>query len=381
VFSIQTGLVEFLASEAKAKVYIFTSYYRGITYVYPNIDNSDTHLVEIPLPKKRDDFYMVKPVTDLIFSLTEPLREQIKFRDSLLKLNDDEKPYKLAILSSKSWDPNEGLDANKYFFADRPNNRIADFCTVSYKFFQLNAFLVISFIVQGIDDYETHIAFKKGGQLVKTIEQYNQDTALFEPFETGDYSIMVCLVDKRTRQMCLFETDPFTVKLSVRMKIQELPRYNDYYRYVTSLYYCKAEIIIFVTSRDAHTASDAANRKNSNLDLDIFGIATDLKNKSRHSWLCVIDGGEIVTELTSPDKEVKTEYEWSGNKAEITSAGWNVNKNDKTPVYININGEQKAVNKRGLNFVVWDKTANHLVDSVCFDTFSDFKAYRRGGKE
>ena len=74
---------------------------------------------------------------------------------------------------------------------------------------------------------------------------------------------------------------------------------------------------------------------------------------------------------------MSAEYEWDGNLASLTSAGFNVNQNDKTPVSIKVNGEELCVNRRGLNFVIWDKKENCLLDSVCFDTYWDGKASRK----
>ena len=44
---------------------------------------------------------------------------------------------------------------------------------------------------------------------------------------------------------------------------------------------------------------------------------------------------------------------------------------------ININGKDYAVNSRGLNIVIYDKTKRKPIDSVCFDThISDFTCFR-----
>jgi hypothetical protein len=49
------------------------------------------------------------------------------------------------------------------------------------------------------------------------------------------------------------------------------------------------------------------------------------------------------------------------------SQGLNASKSDKASISINIDGIEYATDSRGLNFVIWDKKREKVIDSVTFD--------------
>lgn len=146
----------------------------------------------------------------------------------------------------------------------------------------------------------------------------------------------------------------------------------DYCGYIDMLYNLKSDVIIFIATKDTHTAPWI----NRNMVLEKFGIKTDLNNTYRFSWLCVIDEGEVVKEISSKNERVVFEYQWDGNIGEVESAGLNVNNRFVEPVSIKINGKEVCINQRGLNFVVLDKKTGYLLDSVAFDIFDNALPYR-----
>lgn len=58
------------------------------------------------------------------------------------------------------------------------------------------------------------------------------------------------------------------------------------------------------------------------------------------------------------------------------STGFCVNHNASDNVHIKINGDNYAVNKRGLNIVIYSKKYKKVVDSVCFDTYANYDMRR-----
>jgi hypothetical protein len=117
--------------------------------------------------------------------------------------------------------------------------------------------------------------------------------------------------------------------------------------------------------------------KNHKLNLlKSFGVKTDVEKSLGHSWLCVIDSEIVVIEKTEVDSKINSIYRFGNHTAEIMSAGYNFTKRSHKDSSIKIDNIEYGVNKRGLNFVIWDKKDEKVVDSVCFDTW-DNKSFTR----
>ena len=101
-----------------------------------------------------------------------------------------------------------------------------------------------------------------------------------------------------------------------------------------------------------------------------LGLRLSLKGKVQHGCVAVIDRGNLVFEemAPTPDITVITDGKLGkGLKYHIESAGHPAG----NFCSIIINGHQHAVNRRGLNFVVYDNERGKVVDSVCFDTWAE----------
>lgn len=155
----------------------------------------------------------------------------------------------------------------------------------------------------------------------------------------------------------------------------ELKKIDRFCDYVLELFANAEKYNIFITSSDAHVPPKCKNRK---LDLlKSLGIKTDLQKTFRHSFLAVIDRGEVKIELSSENKKLEAEYGFGEHSVKMISQGYNAAPVTNSSVSINIDGFECAVNKRGLNIVVWDCIKDYAVDSVCFDTFLDDAATRK----
>ncbi len=146
--------------------------------------------------------------------------------------------------------------------------------------------------------------------------------------------------------------------------------------YVLGLKKFNKDLTVCICGCDAYTN---INKTNSSIlkSLKLLGLNCDMNETYRYSYIGILDGGLVVAELLSKDQKLSYSCDIDGNKIDIESVGYNaVRERSKTLSKININNENFAVNKRGLNIVVWDKKNNRLIDSVCFDTFLDGKAVR-----
>ena len=156
------------------------------------------------------------------------------------------------------------------------------------------------------------------------------------------------------------------------IEIQEKFLQLNFNQYIDELYRMKKDILILIATKDTHCIPFVIG---GNL-LKIFGIKTDLDRTFRYSWLCVIDEGKVVEELADENERVCGFYEWNGNVCKLESKGYSEEDEFPAPISITLNGKEKCVNQRGLNFVVVNKETGLVIDSVAFDIFGNGKAYR-----
>lgn len=151
---------------------------------------------------------------------------------------------------------------------------------------------------------------------------------------------------------------------------------NDFKSYIYGIRkYCGKDLVI-ISSKDAHTYATAQNVKTDLEAVKEIGMETDLLHTYRYSVLAVIDEGKVIFEKAEECEEAVFKDNVGNTEVEANSVGFNVYESDSTPIEIKINGAEYAMNKRGLNIVIWDKEKNSLLDSVCFDIFAGGKAIR-----
>ncbi len=97
-----------------------------------------------------------------------------------------------------------------------------------------------------------------------------------------------------------------------------------------------------------------------------FGLEFDLKDHFRYSYLAVLDGKNVLTENIA--KEKLSYNDTIENIAlSLESSGYAVGNSAS----IQINGTETALNHRGLNIVLFDKTIQKVTASVCIDSHSN----------
>lgn len=96
-----------------------------------------------------------------------------------------------------------------------------------------------------------------------------------------------------------------------------------------------------------------------------LGFATDLKNKHWHSYVGAVDDKTILCEaLSGLNEPAYAEFEKDGLKIRMESRCLKAG----NEALICIQEKNYSVNHRGLNFVIWDKEIDAVIDKVCFDT-------------
>lgn len=131
--------------------------------------------------------------------------------------------------------------------------------------------------------------------------------------------------------------------------------------YLTLLNEKKESYIIFIAVKD--TPGNEINDRISEL-LNTLGVKSDLRDKLWHSFIAIIDGGLNIMEKIENNIPITCKTTINGKNIIIDSAPF---KNGNTANII-IENTNYSLNKRGLNFVIMEKKANKIIDTVSFDT-------------
>ena len=143
--------------------------------------------------------------------------------------------------------------------------------------------------------------------------------------------------------------------------------YSDILLYISEHLLNKSHYSIFIAVCDeaAVSITDEVIEQ-----LHSLGLQQSLKGKIQHGYVAVIDRGNVVYEKLADASNIQVITEGkldNGLKYHIESAGLPAG----NFCSIIINGHQQAVNRRGLNFVVYDNELGKVVDSVAFDTWAE----------
>ena len=147
---------------------------------------------------------------------------------------------------------------------------------------------------------------------------------------------------------------------------------------VDFLLYIKAFIEDFIILL---SVKDTSCKRNEREDVEYFifnylGLKIKMNEIFRSSYIAVLDGGDVIYENSSgEDATEPLAFKYKAHNItvfEVVSGGFNSGNISS----IKVNGHSYAMNKRGINMVVYHKEANQVVDSICFDGFGG-KKFRR----
>ena len=108
--------------------------------------------------------------------------------------------------------------------------------------------------------------------------------------------------------------------------------------------------------------------------LKALGLKTNLEGQHGHAYVAALNGGKVIFEQLGQDSEPVIYDAKFGKHVVHAESRIYTNGNLSS---VNINGKEYSVNSRGLNIVIYNKSTQTLIDSVCFDTHvSDFTCSR-----
>lgn len=157
--------------------------------------------------------------------------------------------------------------------------------------------------------------------------------------------------------------------------IQDIPNEQEpLYKINTFRYYLselnKPNYTILVAVRDDGFSALVGRN---NHDLQSLGMKTEISwDDYRHSYYAVLNPGSSAIEEISDQALTYSGTLADGTTFEINSRGYVTG----DPVAsIKLNDKEWSMNRRGMNFVVYDNMLHKVVDTVCFDTCSGLDAY------
>ena len=157
--------------------------------------------------------------------------------------------------------------------------------------------------------------------------------------------------------------------------IQDIPNEQEpLYKINTFRYYLselnKPNYTILVAVRDDDFSALVGRN---NQDLQALGMKTEISwDDYRHSYYAVLNPGSSAIEEISDQALTYSGTLADGTTFEINSRGFDTG----DPVAsIKLNDQEWSMNRRGMNFVVYDNMLHKVVDTVCFDTCSGMNAY------
>lgn len=186
----------------------------------------------------------------------------------------------------------------------------------------------------------------------------------------SDYDMMIKLIEQQNKRIDTLEKLLFNIAGNISDNISDK---TDILDYLDVLNKQKKDNLIIISVKDTP-----------GLNLDSFiaqklmalGLKTNLEGKHGHSYIAVIDDGNVAYENLGENLEPSVyQAKVGGHSLMVTSR---VYKNGNESV-INIDNKDYSVNKRGLNIVICNKASGYVIDSVSFDTHVKDSTCRRNG--
>lgn len=163
------------------------------------------------------------------------------------------------------------------------------------------------------------------------------------------------------------------MKINALMSGRLFNTVSDIYQYLRMISTYKNELIVSIAVRD--TPGFELNEKIDVL-LKEMGCRVSLVNKHWQSYVFIMDGGNVLSEVISKNQE-RVAYTGSIQERDYKVVSRSYNNGDIAA--IQIDGIEYAENRRGLNIVLVDKNLNEVIDTVVFDTHEkNIPCYRKG---
>lgn len=373
VFGVRTGLFDVL-SVSTARLVIFSSkLYKPLDLIY-NIDNPDNRIKTFFYDDADPFFWKTEPISYIIKDFDDNFHPIMEMLHKICEYEsrNSSRTYPVQIL--KSYVCKKTF--NRYVVEDS-GTYIEPFGDFMYSYDISNGKLIFSIRNATADRYRFDYKLFCNEKCLTELNDTHSNCLAYPLEQSGEYYIRATITDLKSFDQEYFETHRLVYLVPVPHSLNMLSLCKDFYSYITALKHFGKEIAAFICSRDSHTFFRKTKDTEVLQHLQMLGLQSDLEGTPRHSYIGIIDGSSVIYEMLSKSETIVHHYESDECDVVIESSGYNATQSSKTSVKIEINGENEAIDKRGLNFVVWDKKSKTVIDSVVFDTFEGNKATRK----
>lgn len=164
------------------------------------------------------------------------------------------------------------------------------------------------------------------------------------------------------------------IKLNALMNGKKYFMITDLVQYLNYVALNQNDLIIAISVKD--TPGFSFNEKHADAFKGL-GLKESLVNKHWHSYVAVLNGKKVISEILSKkDERVAYVGDIEGKSYKVVSISFS--KGNTSAVIIG--GTEYSENRRGINIVLIDKKMGEVIDSVCFDTHDPAIPCYRFGK-
>lgn len=183
-----------------------------------------------------------------------------------------------------------------------------------------------------------------------------------------DANIRLCSEAELKEEIARLKTELEAAK-GKGLSINQLKSEHNFIEYVRMLRSFSKRYMVMIAASD--TPCGPYYTEAVSAELRQLGLQVDLYQKYRHGYAAILNAGVLEFERLSSTVEEWVEYQGciEDVSVAIVSVGFSAPRTNAG--LIEINGKNYSTNRRGLNFVVFDKVTKTVLDAVNFDTYSN----------
>lgn len=352
VFGVRTGLFDVLSASTAQMIIFSTKRYRPLDEVF-HIPNSDKRIKTVFYEDRDPYFKRTQAVSFAERYYDETNKNASWLLAELCKeLTHEQRssPECAVILKSYRCE----MDCNRYLWWDAKSH-IPPFAVTQYTYTLDNE--RINFRILGLSEKDYRFDYKIycNNCEISSISDLHSSCLAYPLKRSGEYYVKATITALGNYDQEFFETKRLFFAAPICRSLDELQLCGDFYSYILALQKFSSQIVVLISAKDAYVYFEKNMDSQQLRVMNLLGLRTDFESTCRYSFIGVINGGKTEMELLSPDKALKHRCEINGKEILIESSGYNAAHSPDIDISIEIESNNVAVNKRGLNIVVIEK--------------------------
>ena len=367
-FGIRSGFYDFVSSSTADMTIFSTKIYSPINERF-EIAGAENRIRTFYLDEQDlffDKFPLIKYINNHFKPTIQALEDQIALTEkSLIDSYDtpkEVKGFEYSPAKNKAVKENSEILTNYSFnlkYSFKIKNDLVCFCGKNLDF----------------DKTTLNINVFENDKKTLSLVDYQTLDFIYKPKTKSKVYMEIIITEKRTGNQAVYTTQELDCNSTENLDIKNIIYVDTFKEFSHLVTKFKDSLIVAVSGKDAYSKKLVTGH---NEFFDFFkslGFETDLEHTFRHSFAGIFDGN--ITEECSESNAVEVSTIFDKLKIRAYSEGYNFKGNDKCASKIIIDGHNWSVNSRGLNIVVIDKKSKTILDSVAFDSYTNWKIKRK----